>query len=163
MIQSRSGQIRLVTSPPRPCRPARLLGAVRGLLLTALALVGLFALGTVTASADTLPDNQTRVAVSAPETIFAAGGFHGVSAGEGRGPPVLRVGFVVVTGVAAESGAGSVLRASSEAAFRAANNPGAIFIKNKHLASSVGRWAKFDSTDVSEVQGWVAEGPMSLR
>ena len=55
-------------------------------------------------------------------------------------------------GVAANTavGANSVLRASSEAAFRAADDPAAIFIKDKHLASSVGRWAKFDSTDVGK-------------
>jgi RHS repeat-associated protein len=58
---------------------------------------------------------------------------------------------------ATDAGAGSVLRVSSEAALRAADNSGAIFIKNKHLSSSVGRWAKFDSADVSEVQGWVSE------
>ncbi|NKY39882.1 ALF repeat-containing protein, partial [Cellulomonas septica] len=55
------------------------------------------------------------------------------------------------------AGANSVLRAASEAAFRAADNPAAIFIKDKHLSTSAGTWGKFDSTDIPEVQGWVAD------
>lgn len=57
----------------------------------------------------------------------------------------------------------SVLQASSEAAFVAADTPGAIFIKDKHLSTSAGRWGKFDSADTSEIAHWVAEGLRSER
>lgn len=59
-------------------------------------------------------------------------------------------------GVAANSG--SRLAEASAAAFRAADNPSSIFIKNKHLASSGIRGGKFASDDIAEVQGWVAQG-----
>lgn len=39
-----------------------------------------------------------------------------------------------------------------------AENPAEIFVKKKHLSSAGGSWAKFDSTDISQVQSWVAEG-----
>ena len=55
-------------------------------------------------------------------------------------------------------GGNSALRPSSEAAFHASDNPAPMFIKNKHMASFGGRYAKFDSVDISEVQGWVADG-----
>ncbi|WP_369372665.1 hypothetical protein AB1046_04285 [Promicromonospora sp. Populi] len=60
--------------------------------------------------------------------------------------------------VTTEVGSGSVLRVSSEAAFAAADDLGTIFVKDKHLSTSVGRWAKFDSTDISKIQRWVAAG-----
>ncbi|MFJ1841402.1 polymorphic toxin-type HINT domain-containing protein [Streptomyces sp. NPDC088146] len=47
---------------------------------------------------------------------------------------------------------------ASEAAFKAAENPAGIFIKNKHLSSFEGRYAKFNTADASEAQSWVAEG-----
>lgn len=53
---------------------------------------------------------------------------------------------------------GSRLAEASAAAFRAADNPSSIFIKNKHLASSGIRGGKFASDDIAEVQGWVAQG-----
>ncbi|GAA1593695.1 hypothetical protein GCM10009789_54680 [Kribbella sancticallisti] len=53
---------------------------------------------------------------------------------------------------------GSRLAEASRSAFRASENPGTIFIKDKHLAGFGGRYGKFDSTDIGEVQGWVAEG-----
>lgn len=53
---------------------------------------------------------------------------------------------------------GSRLVEASAAAFRAADNPSSIFIKNKHLASSGIRGGKFASDDIAEVQGWVAQG-----
>ena len=53
---------------------------------------------------------------------------------------------------------GSALADASSAAFRAADDPASIFIKNKHLASAGGNHAKFASESISEVQGWVAQG-----
>jgi hypothetical protein len=53
---------------------------------------------------------------------------------------------------------GSALSVASSAAFRAADDPASIFIKNKHLASAGGNHAKFASESISEVQGWVAQG-----
>ncbi|MFH8709320.1 polymorphic toxin-type HINT domain-containing protein [Streptomyces rubrogriseus] len=47
---------------------------------------------------------------------------------------------------------------ASEAAFKAAENPAGIFVKNKHLSSFEGRYAKFNTADVSEAQSWIAEG-----
>lgn len=47
---------------------------------------------------------------------------------------------------------------ASEAAFKAAENPADIFVKNKHLSSFEGRYAKFNTADVSEAQSWIAEG-----
>jgi hypothetical protein len=47
---------------------------------------------------------------------------------------------------------GGATDSASEAAFKAADNPSSIFIKNKHLADFQGRYAKFDSTDIPEVQ-----------
>ncbi|MEU3901294.1 polymorphic toxin-type HINT domain-containing protein [Streptomyces sp. NPDC029519] len=55
------------------------------------------------------------------------------------------------------------LASSSEATFKAAQDPAGIFIKNKHLSSFEGRYAKFDSADIPEVQSWVAEGLKSGR
>ncbi|MGW5366553.1 golvesin C-terminal-like domain-containing protein [Actinopolymorpha pittospori] len=62
---------------------------------------------------------------------------------------------------AAAANSGSALAGASRAAFAAADDAGSIFIKNKHLASAGGRQAKFASNDISEVQGWVAEGQRS--
>ena len=59
-------------------------------------------------------------------------------------------------GVAAKGG--SALAEASASAFRAADDPASIFIKNKHLASAGGNSAKFASTDIAQVQRWVAEG-----
>ncbi|NED96848.1 RHS repeat-associated core domain-containing protein [Phytoactinopolyspora alkaliphila] len=53
---------------------------------------------------------------------------------------------------------GSRLSEASSAAFRAANDPASIFIKNKHLSSAGGNQAKFVSDDISQIQGWVAQG-----
>ena len=53
---------------------------------------------------------------------------------------------------------GSALADASEAAFRAADDPASIFIKNKHLASAGGNHAKFASENIGEIQGWVAQG-----
>lgn len=52
----------------------------------------------------------------------------------------------------------TTLSEASAAAFRAADDPASIFIKNKHLATAGGNHAKFASTDIGEVQGWVAQG-----
>lgn len=43
-------------------------------------------------------------------------------------------------------------------AFRVADNPSSIHIKNKHLASSGMREGKSASDDIDEVRGWVAQG-----
>jgi hypothetical protein len=58
---------------------------------------------------------------------------------------------------------GCGIAAASEAAFRAAENTAGIFIKDKHLSSFAGRYAKFDTADVAEAQSWVAEGLKSGR
>ena len=58
---------------------------------------------------------------------------------------------------------GEALKSASEEAFKAADDPSNIFIKSKHLADFQGRYAKFDSTDISEVQSWVAQGLKSDR
>ncbi|MFE3587457.1 polymorphic toxin-type HINT domain-containing protein [Streptomyces niveus] len=50
------------------------------------------------------------------------------------------------------------ISSASEAATKAAENPAGIFIKNKHLSSFEGRYAKFNTANVSEAQAWVAEG-----
>ncbi|MEU2622939.1 hypothetical protein ABZ642_33260 [Streptomyces sp. NPDC007157] len=42
-------------------------------------------------------------------------------------------------------------------AFKAAEKPSEIFVKNKHLSTSAGGWAKFDSDSIPQVQSWVAE------
>ncbi|MEU1287897.1 RHS repeat-associated core domain-containing protein, partial [Kitasatospora sp. NPDC005856] len=52
---------------------------------------------------------------------------------------------------------GCELAASSEAAFKAAQDPSKIFIKDKHLANFGGKFAKFDTNDIAEAQSWVAE------
>ncbi|MFE3633525.1 hypothetical protein [Streptomyces sp. NPDC059168] len=46
---------------------------------------------------------------------------------------------------------------ASKIAFEAAKTPSKIFVKNKHLSSSVGKWAKFDSDSIPQIQSWVAE------
>lgn len=53
---------------------------------------------------------------------------------------------------------GARLAEVSAAAFRAADSPASIFIKNKHLASAGGNQAKFRTDDISQVQEWVAAG-----
>ncbi|UTA67286.1 hypothetical protein [Emticicia sp. 21SJ11W-3] len=54
---------------------------------------------------------------------------------------------------------GSILSAASKAAFKAADNVGSIFVKNKHLSShTTGTYAKFATADISTAQGWVQEG-----
>ena len=58
---------------------------------------------------------------------------------------------------------GGALKSASEAAFKAADDPSSIFIKNKHLADFQVRYAKFDTTDISETQSWVAEELKSDR
>ena len=55
----------------------------------------------------------------------------------------------------------SALGQASQAAFRAAEDPASIFVKNIHLASSSGTKAKFVSDDISEIQGWIARGLQS--
>ncbi|GIF73371.1 RHS repeat domain-containing protein [Asanoa siamensis] len=57
-----------------------------------------------------------------------------------------------------EERAKGALQQASELAFKAADDPSSIFIKNKHLSTFGGKYAKFDSADISEVQTWVAEG-----
>ncbi|WP_148283079.1 hypothetical protein [Kitasatospora setae] len=52
---------------------------------------------------------------------------------------------------------GFCLQAANSAVLKAVENPSAFFIKNKHLSFSRGTWAKFDSADIAEVQGWVAQ------
>jgi hypothetical protein len=97
-----------VTSPRRPGRRI----GVRAWLLAVLAVVGLLAFGTGTASARTLPDAGNRVRVSTPETITAVGVSEHITAGQGRGPPVLQRRFVVATGVAAETAPAAGIRFS---------------------------------------------------
>ncbi|MFF7098513.1 hypothetical protein ACFY9A_40060 [Streptomyces rubradiris] len=46
---------------------------------------------------------------------------------------------------------------ASKIAFKAAEEPSKIFVKDKHLSTSVGRWVKFNSASKTEVQSWVAE------
>ena len=89
----------------RTGHPARLHGGVWALVLAFLSIVGLLALGTVTASAAELPGGGNRVRACTPETITAVGVIEHIAAGQGRIRPVLRPGFVVATGVAAEAGA----------------------------------------------------------
>lgn len=52
---------------------------------------------------------------------------------------------------------GSALADASASAFRAADDPASIFIKNKHLASSGIRGGKFATDDIGEAQSLVAE------
>ena len=56
---------------------------------------------------------------------------------------------------------GSALSRASEAAFSAAENPAAIFVKNKHLASAGGNGAKFISDDISQIQDVISRGLQS--
>lgn len=63
------------------------------------------------------------------------------------------------SGVATESG--SALARASHAAFRAADDPASIFVKNKHMASAGGNSAKFASDDIGQVQGWISRGLQS--
>ncbi|HRP03163.1 MAG TPA: RHS repeat-associated core domain-containing protein [Candidatus Kapabacteria bacterium] len=49
----------------------------------------------------------------------------------------------------------SLLADASKSAFKAADNPSSIFIKNKHLSDATGNYAKFATTDVKTAQGWV--------
>ncbi|WP_375504208.1 polymorphic toxin-type HINT domain-containing protein [uncultured Jatrophihabitans sp.] len=62
------------------------------------------------------------------------------------------------TGLSESAGQGSRLAEASSAAQRAADDPTAIFIKNKHLSTAGGNGAKFASNDISEVQTWVSQG-----
>ncbi|ADB30581.1 Hedgehog/intein hint domain protein [Kribbella flavida DSM 17836] len=55
------------------------------------------------------------------------------------------------------------LRSASEAAFKAADDPASIFVKDKHLSSFGGRYSKFATTDKAEAQSWIAEGLRSDR
>ncbi|MGW7281807.1 hypothetical protein ACWGIV_26645 [Streptomyces sp. NPDC054844] len=59
---------------------------------------------------------------------------------------------------AVEASRVSRIAEASRIAFKAAENPAEIFVKNKHLSTATGGWAKFDSTDIAEVQSWVTEG-----
>ncbi len=59
-------------------------------------------------------------------------------------------------GVAANGG--SRLAEASAAAFRAADDPASIFIKNIHLASAGGNKANFVTDDISEIQGVISRG-----
>ena len=52
---------------------------------------------------------------------------------------------------------GGALQSASDAAKAAADDPGSIFIKNKHLASFGGRYAKFATDNIGEAQSWVSE------
>ncbi len=56
------------------------------------------------------------------------------------------------------SQAGFRLGEASDAAFSAARTPAAMFIKNKHLASAMGRQAKFATDDIATVQQWISRG-----
>lgn len=90
----------------RPGSLGRLLATLVGL---ALVLTGIV-VGAVPAAA------QDRVGASTPAVINSVGSSAGISAGQRLGTTVLQPGFVVATGVAAEteSGASSVLRLSPE-------------------------------------------------
>jgi hypothetical protein len=52
---------------------------------------------------------------------------------------------------------GGALQMASDAAKAAADDPDSIFIKNKHLASFGGRYAKFATDNIGEAQSWVSE------
>lgn len=64
--------------------------------------------------------------------------------------------FISRFGVAANGG--SALARASEAAFKAADDPAAIFVKNKHLLSAGGNGAKYATDDIGQVQQWIARG-----
>lgn len=55
------------------------------------------------------------------------------------------------------------IRVASEAADAAAANAGSIFIKDKHLSTFGGNYAKFATADKAEAQSWVAEALTSDR
>ncbi|WP_222593227.1 hypothetical protein, partial [Cellulomonas composti] len=57
----------------------------------------------------------------------------------------------------------SALSRASQAAFRAAEDPASIFVKNKHLASAGGNGAKFATDDIGQVQRWISRGLESDR
>jgi hypothetical protein len=52
----------------------------------------------------------------------------------------------------------SGLDLASAAANKAASKPGSIFIKNIHLSTASNNKAKFASSDIPQIQKWVAEG-----
>jgi len=52
---------------------------------------------------------------------------------------------------------GSIIAGASKAAFKAANNVGSIFIKNKHLNLGAGNFAKFATTDINTARSWVQQ------
>nr|WP_307850175.1 RHS repeat-associated core domain-containing protein [Saccharopolyspora sp. HNM0986] len=57
-----------------------------------------------------------------------------------------------------QSCTGIGLEQASSLAFKAAEKPHEIFIKNKHLSDFGGRYRKFDTTDPQVAQQWVADG-----
>ncbi len=52
---------------------------------------------------------------------------------------------------------GCILADASKAAFNAADDVGSIYIKNKHLSSATGNYAKFATTESSTAQVWVQQ------
>jgi Pretoxin HINT domain len=58
---------------------------------------------------------------------------------------------------------GSALQKASDAANRAADEPSSIFVKDKHLSTFGGKYAKFNTADKSEAQSWVSEALKSDR
>jgi hypothetical protein len=55
------------------------------------------------------------------------------------------------------------LGSASEAAFKAADDPASIFVKDKHLSSFNGRFSMFATADKSQARSWIAEGLRSDR
>ncbi|GAA4626129.1 hypothetical protein GCM10023196_033100 [Actinoallomurus vinaceus] len=51
----------------------------------------------------------------------------------------------------------------SDAAFKVADDPASIFVKDTHLASFDGNYAKFATADKRRAQSWIAEGLRSGR
>jgi RHS repeat-associated protein len=63
-----------------------------------------------------------------------------------------------LTNLGNAANSGSALVRAWDAAFRAADDPVSIFVKDKHLASAGGNGAKFASDDIWQVQDWISRG-----
>ncbi|MBY0434096.1 MAG: hypothetical protein K2U26_08315 [Cyclobacteriaceae bacterium] len=78
------------------------------------------------------------------------------------GPEII-VGKVFASGITSifrisrAAKGGSILADASKASFNAADDVGSIFIKNKHLSTATGNYAKFATTEVSTARGWVQQ------
>ena len=103
--------------------------------------------GAVASAARQAGDGVKTVAKRATNSARSVGGKSAAATGD-----------TANTARAGAANGGSPLADASAAAFRAADNPASIFIKNKHLASSGIRGGRFASDDVAEVQRWVARG-----